>query len=70
MKRSLIRRFAIGFFLINALAVTWPAATLFRSAEPFVIGLPMSMAWPIAWIVMGWIVLMVLDHFENRDQDE
>ncbi len=66
--RPLIRRLAIGFFLLNLLAVTWPGATLFRSAEPLVLGLPLSMAWPIAWILMGWIVLMLLDYFENREQ--
>ena len=66
--RLLIRRLAIGFFLLNLLAVTWPGATLFRSAEPLVFGLPLSMAWPIAWILMGWIVLTVLDYFENRDK--
>ena len=70
MNRSLIRRLAIGFFLANALAVTWPGVTLFRSAEPLVFGLPLSMAWPVAWILMGWIVLLVLDHSENRDQGD
>ena len=70
MIRPLIRRLAIGLFLLNLLAVTWPLATLFRSAEPLVFGLPLSMAWPIAWILIGWIMLLVLDHFENRDQGE
>ena len=65
--RPLIRRLAIGLFLLNVLAVTWPLVTLFRSPEPLVFGLPLSMAWPIAWILIGWIMLLVLDHFENRD---
>ena len=68
MIRPLIRRLVIGFFLVNLLAVTWPGAALFHTAEPLVFGLPLSMAWPIAWILMGWVVLMVLDYFENRDQ--
>ncbi len=67
MIRPLIRRLAIGLFLLNVLAVTWPVATLFRSPEPLVFGLPLSMAWPITWILIGWIMLLVLDHFENRD---
>ena len=67
MIRPLIRRLAIGLFLLNVLAVTWPIVILFRSPEPLVFGLPLSMAWPIAWILIGWIMLMVLDHFENRD---
>jgi hypothetical protein len=68
--RSLIRRLAIGVFLLNVLAVTWPVASLFRSPEPLVFGLPLSMAWSIAWILIGFIMLLVLDHFENRDKGE
>ena len=65
-----MRRLAIGFFLLYLLAVTWPGATLFRSPEPFVLGLPLSMAWPAALILMGWIMLLVLDYFENKDRGE
>ena len=69
-QRSWIRRLAVVVFLLNLVAITWPGITLFRSAEPLVFGLPMSMAWPIAWIVIGWITLMVLDHFEQRGGDD
>ena len=68
--RPLIRRLAIGVFLFYLLAVTWPFASLFRSPEPLVFGLPLSMAWPVAWILIGLIMLLVLDHFENRDKAE
>ena len=70
MIRLLIRRLALGFFLLYLLAVTWPAATLFRLPEPMVFGLPLSMAWPIAWLLMGWIVLLVVDHFDNKGEGE
>ena len=70
MIRPLIRRLAIGVFLLYLLAVTWPVATLFRSAEPLVFGLPLSMAWPIAWILIGFITLLVVDYFENKGQGE
>ncbi len=70
MNRSLIRRLAIGVFLLNLLAVTWPVLSLFRSPEPLVFGLPLSMAWPVAWILVGLIMLLVLDHFENKSKDE
>ena len=45
--RFLIRRLALGIFLLYLLAVIWPVATLFRSPEPMVFGLPLSMAWPV-----------------------
>jgi hypothetical protein len=68
--RSLIRRLAIGVFLLNVLAVTWPVLALFRSPEPLVFGLPLSMAWPVAWILIGLVMLLVLDHFEEKDEGE
>ena len=67
LSRPIVRRIAVAVFLLNLLAVTWPVVTVFRSAEPLVFGLPVSMAWPIAWIVIGWVMLLVLDHFEERD---
>ncbi|MEL7449032.1 MAG: hypothetical protein AAFN78_07465 [Pseudomonadota bacterium] len=70
MPKPLIRRLAIGIFVLNLLAVTWPGATFFRWAEPLVFGLPLSMAWPIGWILIGWVMLLVLDHFENRERGE
>jgi len=30
----------------------------------------LSMAWPIAWILIGFVTLLVLDHFEDRDRGE
>ena len=68
--RSLIRRLAIGVFLLNLLAVTWPVASLFRSPEPLVFGLPLSMAWPVAWILIGLVMLLVMDYFENKDKSD
>ena len=70
MFRSLIRRLAIGVFLLNLLAVTWPVASLFRSPEPLVFGLPLSMAWPVAWILIGLVMLLVMDYFENKDKSD
>ena len=65
MNRRWIQRLAIGIFLLNLLALTWPVATLFRAAEPLVFGFPMSMAWPIAWILIGWFTLLLIDHFDS-----
>ena len=70
MFRFLIRRLAIGVFLLNLLAVTWPVASLFRSPEPLVFGLPLSMAWPVAWILIGLVMLLVMDYFENKDKSD
>ncbi len=70
LPRSHVRRLTIGLFLLYLLAVTWPLATLFRAPQPQVFGLPLSMAWPIGWILIGWITLLILDHVENKGRDE
>ena len=68
MSKLTVRRIAVAVFLLFPLAVTWPAATLFRLPEPRVLGLPLSMAWPVAWILIGWCTLLVLDHVEKKDE--
>lgn len=70
MTRTLIRRITVIVFLMNALAVTWPVLTFFRMPEPFPLGMPMSMIWPVAWIIISGIILLALDHIEKQYEDE
>jgi hypothetical protein len=65
-----IRIAILGFFLLYLLAVTWPVGTWFASAEPFVLGLPLSFFWPIVWIVLGFLALVVLDRTEAAARDD
>lgn len=51
--------------MLYLLAVTWPVAIPFSSAEPFVVGIPFSFAWPILWIVLGGLALWLLDAVEE-----
>lgn len=69
MKRTVVRRIVIAGFVLNLVAVIWPVLALFRSAEPYVFGLPLSMAWPISWILFGWVLLLCLDYSEERGGD-
>ncbi len=67
--RSLVRRLTVLLFILYLFAVIWPGATLFSAAEPMILGLPLSLAWPVGWILLGWIALLVLDTFESGDKD-
>ncbi len=69
MTVKIVRRCALVFFLIYLLAVIWPLATLVSAAEPMILGLPFSMAWVAAWILLGFVVLLILDRFERREED-
>jgi|GEM_PF-307946 len=64
----MVRRCALAFFVVNLLAVIWPLATLVSVAEPMILGLPLSMAWAIAWILLGFVALLILDRFECRHE--
>jgi len=60
----------IAVFALNLLAITWPTVTLFRDPEPLILGLPMSMAWPIGWILIGWVTLLALDFSEKQGEGQ
>ena len=56
-----VRRFAIGFFVIYALAVVYPGVVPFRGPRPFIFGMPFAMVWAAGWIVAAFFVLLALD---------
>ncbi len=66
----IVRRCALAFFVVYLLAVIWPLATLVSAAEPMILGLPLSMAWAIAWILLGFVALLILDRFECRHRGQ
>ena len=53
------------YFILMALAVTWPGLVLFARIEPFILGLPFS----LAWIAGSVVVLYLLDRVEKRYRD-
>ncbi|MEO1081123.1 MAG: hypothetical protein AAFY29_16305 [Pseudomonadota bacterium] len=65
MNRRRMRRLAVAVYVLNVLAMTWPVATQFSAARPLILGLPLSMAWPVIWILIGLVTLLLLDHVEN-----
>jgi hypothetical protein len=50
-------RLLLLFFAVYLLALTFPGIEPFNRIEPFVLGIPFSFAWVIAWVVLGWIAL-------------
>ncbi len=60
-----LRRGVFAFFILYLLAVIWPVALPFSAAEPFVMGIPFSLVWPILWIILGGLALWLLDTVEE-----
>jgi len=64
-----VRRGAVAFFILFALAVTWPGMLPFNRIEPLVFGLPFSMAWIAFWVAGSFLVLLVVDRVEARHRE-
>jgi len=48
------------YVLCCGLAVTWPVYAWFgNSIEPYVFGLPFSLAWVVGWVSLTFVVLVV-----------
>ena len=50
---------ALGVYALVCLAaLTWPGyAWLGNRIEPFVLGLPLSLAWNVGWVLLTFVVL-------------
>lgn len=54
------------YFVAMLFSVTWPGLVPFASIEPFILGLPFSLAWIASWIAGSVVVLFLLDRVEKR----
>jgi hypothetical protein len=56
-----------SFALVCAAAVTWPGHALFGSrVEPFVLGLPFSLAWNVGWVVLSFAAIATYHYARGR----
>ncbi len=58
------------YFTLSLLTTTWPGMLPFARIEPFVFGLPFSMAWVAMWLAGSVVVLWQLDRVERRYRDD
>jgi hypothetical protein len=48
-----------AYFVVCATAVVWPGYQVFgNSLTPYVLGLPLSFAWNVGWVVVTFAVLI------------
>lgn len=72
MSRRAVHVFAIVFLVAQAVAITWPFATLINDPSVRVLGLPLPFAWTAGWVaatffVMGWVWTTDRDDTPARD---
>ena len=67
--RDRIRNLLLGIYAVCCLlALTWPVYTrLGNSIEPYVLGLPHSLAWVVGWVLTTFVVLVAY-HATGRDE--
>lgn len=63
-QRNATRAFVV-FTIAMAVVMVFPVFALGNRVEPFVLGLPFSMAWVIFWIGVEFIGLIVFFRYEH-----
>ena len=53
--------------IITALAIIWPGQAIFSSPTPFVLGFPLSFAWIICWVILGFVAMLGLYLTDSHD---
>lgn len=65
LRRS--RLICITVIILTTLAVIWPGHALFSSATPLLFGFPLSFAWIILWVIVGFIAMLSLYLSDTHD---
>jgi membrane protein implicated in regulation of membrane protease activity len=65
LRRS--RLIFIAVIIITALAIIWPGHAIFASATPLVLGFPLSFAWIILWVLIGFAAMLGLYLADSHD---
>lgn len=58
----------LAVMLIIGLFLIWPGYAFFSSAEPFILGFPLSFAWIIICTVAGFVAMLALYMHDNRNE--
>jgi hypothetical protein len=68
-RRDRIRNLLLGIYAVTCLlAMTWPVYDRFgNSIEPYVLGLPHSLAWVVGWVLATFVVLVAY-HLTGGDE--
>ena len=55
------------YVVVCALALTWPGYDLLGNrVEPFVFGLPFTLAWNVGWVLATFMVLLLYHSTRRR----
>lgn len=55
--------------ILATFAVVWPGHDIFGSATPLILGLPLSFAWIILWVIISFVAMLALHFSDNKDPE-
>lgn len=61
---------ATAFFAVTFVALVWPVYPHFAGIRPRILGLPLSLAWVVGWVVAGFLALAAVHAWEGRRDGE
>ena len=70
MSLKTARALTVVYLALMTISVTWPGFLPFARNEPFVLGLPFSVAWIAGWVAGSVVVLYLLDRVEQRHRPQ
>lgn len=70
MSLKTARVLTVVYLALMTIFVTWPGLLPFARIEPFILGLPFSMAWIAGWVAGSVVVLYLLDRVERRHRSK
>ena len=71
-RRPRLRDFLFGLYaLVCVSALIWPGyAWLGNRIEPYVLGLPFSLAWIVGWVLLSLVALVVYHTTDRTERAE
>jgi hypothetical protein len=66
LRRSRVLFMAV--MVITTLAIVWPGYALFSSATPLILGFPLSFAWIIFWVMVGFAAMLALYISDSKNE--
>ncbi len=65
-RRAVLRAFLI-VSAISGLALIWPVYPLAADLQPYILGLPLSFAWVVGWLIVMFVALVLLYRTNESD---
>ena len=72
--RDDVRRPSLWAFLIvtviSGLALIWPVYPLASDIRPYILGLPLSLAWVVGWLTVMFVALVLLSRTDEPSENK